>query len=323
MQTLLENTRAYKLLQAEKQNNRFSHAYLLLLDDARNLRGAAKSFAKLFFGGEARTNQLVDEENFSDCLFFPQSEKKFAVEDAERIAEECLLQPVEGDKKLFVICDFAEATAPAQNKLLKLLEEPPTGVFFLLCATSAFPLLSTVLSRVERLEILPFAPEEICKALQRSYQNAGFTQADFELCAAASGGCLGLAQNMLEGGEEKRLVENAFSLCLTTSKTLPSLVKSVGECKKKKEFLSLLRLIFRDALLWKTQGNEHLLLLKSERAKIQKIAEKYEISTLLFAQDELTKAEQRVFFNAVFPQCLELIAASILQKDEEIKKQKI
>ncbi len=323
MQTLLKNTRAYKLLQAEKQNNRFSHAYLLLFDDARNLRSALKTFAKLFFDENQRVSQLVDEENFSDCLFFPSSEKKFTVEDAERIAEECLLKPVEGARKLFVICDFAEATPPAQNKLLKLLEEPPKDVFFLLGATSAFPVLSTVLSRVERLEIPPFSPSEICEVLKAEYQNAGYTQTDFELCAAASGGSLGTAQSTLEGGEEKKLVESAFSLCLTTGKTLPLLAKTVGESKRKKEFLSLLRLLFRDALLLKTQGNKAELLLKSEKEKLKKIAEKYETETLLFAQEEITKAEQQVFFNAVFPQCLEILAASFLRRDEENKKRKV
>lgn len=323
MQTLLQNTRAYKLLQAEKQNNRFSHAYLLLLDDARNLRSALKTFAKLFFADNQRVTQLIEEENFSDCLFFPSSDKKFVVEDAEKIAEECLLKPVEGERKLFVISDFAEATPPAQNKLLKLLEEPPAGVFFLLGATSVFPVLSTVLSRVERLEIPPFSIDEICEVLKSEYKNAGYTQTEFELCAAASGGSLGTAQSTLEGGEEKKLVESAFSLCLTTGKTLPALAKTVGECKRKKEFLSLLRLLFRDALLLKTQGGKAKLLLNSERERLEKIAEKYETETLLFAQEEITKAEQRLFFNTVFPQCLEILAASILKRDEENKKRKV
>ena len=323
MQTLLKTTRAYTLLQAEKQNERFSHAYLLLFDDARNLRFALKTFSKLFFPPSKRTETLIEEESFSDCLFFPQSEKKFTVEDAEKIAEECLLQPVEGEKKLFVICDFAEATAPAQNKLLKLLEEPPKGVFFLLGATSVFPVLSTVLSRVEKLEILPFAPKQICEVLSKNYAEKGFTKTDFELCAAASGGSLGSAENMLLSGDYKKLVLDAFSLCLATGKMLPALVKNIGENKNKKEFLSLLRLLFRDALLLKTGKREEFLFLKSEKEKLKKIAEKYETETLLFAQEEITKAEREVFFNAVFPQCVEILIAKILKREEENRNRKV
>lgn len=75
------------------------------------------------------------------------------MEDAERILEESALKPVEGNKKLFVAGDFAEATTQAQNKLLKLLEEPPEGVYFLLGATVSFSVLPTILSRTEKLEI--------------------------------------------------------------------------------------------------------------------------------------------------------------------------
>ena len=323
MQTLLKTTRAYRLLQAEKQNERFSHAYLLLFDDARNLRSALKTFSKLFFAPSKRTETLIDEEAFSDCLFFPQAEKKFTVEDAEKIAEESLLKPVEGDKKLFVIGDFAEATAPAQNKLLKLLEEPPKGVFFLLGATSVFSVLSTVLSRVEKLEILPFPLTQICETLSKNYAEKGFTKTDFELCAAASGGCFGSAETMLISGDYKKLVSDAFAFCLTTGKMLPALVKNVGEIKNKKEFLSLLRLLFRDALLLKTGKKEEFLFLKSEKEKLAKIAEKYETATLLFAQEEITKAERQIFFNAVFPQCLEILAAKILTKNEENANRKV
>ena len=76
-------------------------------------------------------------------------------EDAENIREETLLSPIEGERKLFVLGDFAEANTQTQNKLLKLLEEPPQGVIFLLGATTVFPVLPTVLSRTKKLEILP------------------------------------------------------------------------------------------------------------------------------------------------------------------------
>ena len=49
MRQLLQTTRAYALLKAERAENRLSHAYLLVFDDARNLRAALKEFAKLFF----------------------------------------------------------------------------------------------------------------------------------------------------------------------------------------------------------------------------------------------------------------------------------
>ena len=129
---LLQNTQAYRLLKRECEGGVSSHAYLLLFDDGRNLRTALKEFAKVLFSAysegwdepteeQKRVAKLIDEESFSDCLFYPAEGKKLAVEDAENIREESLLSPIEGDKKVFILGDFAEANTQTQNKLLKLL----------------------------------------------------------------------------------------------------------------------------------------------------------------------------------------------------------
>ena len=323
MQTLIKNTQAYRLLKAEAQKGRLSHAYLLLLDDKRNLKSALKTFAKILFACDdtprgARIAERIEKETFTDCLFFPNADKKFTVEDAERLTEECMLRPIEGDLKVFIISDFADANVPSQNKLLKLLEEPPEGVIFLLGATTAFPVLSTVLSRVSKLEIPPFTEREVQDALKRIYTDSPYTDRDFSLCAVAGGGSVGEAQNTLEDGDYRALVDEAFALLLSEKSALPTLIKKTGETKRKKELLYLLRVIFRDALLQKSDAfNDSHTLLVVEKERLQKVAHRFTASTLLFAQNELSKAELQTFFNATFPQCLELLIAKILEKDAE------
>ena len=317
MQELLCSTQAYRLLKKECAENVHSHAYLLLCNDSKNLRFVLKTFAKLFFQTDdpsenQRREKLIDEESFADCPFFPADGKKLTVEDAEKIKEESLLSPVEGEKKVFLLGDFAEANPQTQNKLLKLLEEPPKGVVFLLGATSVYPVLNTVLSRTKRLEILPFTEEEVAACLARIYQN-GYTMSALKLCAAACGGVVGEAQSMLEGGYYKSLLEGAFSLVLTEEHRLPQVIQSVGETKYKKELLSLLRLIFRDALLMKMNGQPYrkALLLQAEKVRVQDVATRYSKAALLYAQEAIAQAEMEVQFNAVFPQCIETCMAKI------------
>ena len=314
MQKLLKSTQAYTLLKAEAEENRFGHAYLLIFSDGRNLRLALKEFAKLFFYGDERTSNRIDSENFSDCLFFPETEKKLSVDDAEKIREESLLAPVEGGKKVFVIGDFAEANIQTQNKLLKLLEEPPRGVIFLLGATSVFPVLTTVLSRTKRLEIPPFFPADTADCLERIYGEK-YPREALELCAATSDGKVGEAQDMLEGGHYRSLLEGGFSLALASHNSLPLAVKTVGETKFQKELLALLRLIFRDALLIKTGQNPFRLLLRGEREKTAEVAKKYTAAALVYAQEAIADAEKQVQFNAVFPQCIQLCLAKIQRKN--------
>ena len=329
MQTLLKTTQAYSLVKREYEEERLAHAYLLLFNDGRNLTAALKTFAKLFLGcdecsdpAQKRLAKLIDEDNFSDCLSFPSDKKKLTVEDAEKILEESTLHAVEGDKKVFLLADFAEANVQTQNKLLKLLEEPPQGAIFLLGATTAFPILQTVLSRVKKLEIQPFSPEQITDCLARCYPDK--TKEQLSLFAAASNGSVGEAQNLLEGGFYKTLVQQAFSLVLAPPQKLPQVIKDVGETKRQKELLSLLRIIFRDALLLKMQQTQRAqkaqpapILLKSERENLLLVRSAYSLSALLHAQTQLSEAEKQVKFNAVFPQCLEILLAGIQAKNKE------
>ena len=320
MQTLLQSTQAYRLLKTEIEGSQRGHAYLLLFADGRNLRCAAKTFAQLFFspnGENPRAEDLIEREIFSDCLFFPQDEKKLTVEDAEKIQEECTLSPVEGDTKVFVVGDFSEANVQTQNKLLKLLEEPPQGVVFLLCATNVYPILTTVLSRVKRLEIQPFSVDEVNEYLHRKYGES-HDENTLSVCAATSNGIVGEAQNALEGGYYQTLTEAAFALAGEPRTQIPLTVKQIGETKYKKELLNILRLIFRDMLILKTQSKkaERQLLLKGEKERLVSIAEKYTVNGLLYAQTAITEAEKQVRFNAVFPQCIELCMIKIRENNK-------
>ena len=327
MQALIKTTRAYALVKNEKQRNVLGHAYLLVLDDEQNLRLALKAFAKLFFDcdepvleTQKRIARLIDNETFADCLFFPKDEKKFVVEDVDAITEESTLKPVEGDQKLFVIDNFALSTPAAQNKLLKLLEEPPKGVRFFIGTTSAHPVLATVLSRVKVLEVPPFADEALLSALKNEYGDKYGADA-YSLCVAMSGGNLGTAQAMLTGGGYQALLDEAFSLVLAEENKLPALIKKSGETKKKKQLLSLMRTVWRDALLIKTAQKtgadiQKNIFLKAEISRLQLLALSRSLPCLVFAQEACSAAEKQVTFNAYFPQCLEVLLASVLRENK-------
>ncbi len=323
MQTLLKKTDAYKLMQSERKENRLNHAYLLLLDDPRTLREVLNVFARVFFGCEEendggryeRITDLIKKESYSDCLFFPKKGEKFAVSDVDEIKEESALNPVEGDKKLFVIGDFAELGIAQQNKLLKLLEEPPENVYFLLGATTSYPILQTVLSRVKKLQLPPFSETEILSFLRRNYPQQADETEKLRVFAATANGIVGNAQNALEGGYFDELTEDAFSLCLGI-KDLPVLAKKTGESKHKKELLSFLRLIFRDALFLKSKADSSLFLLKSEKSRIEKVSSMYALNALIYSQEVLTQAEKQLKFNTNFTQCLEICFAKISERNK-------
>lgn len=77
-------------------------------------------------------------------------QKDILVEDVEELMESAYLTGEES--RLFVI-KSENYSAVVQNKLLKLLEEPPNGVKFCLLTTSKAALLPTVRSRLMECEI--------------------------------------------------------------------------------------------------------------------------------------------------------------------------
>ncbi len=323
MQTLLRKTGAYQLLQKEVEKGGFSHAYLLLFDDSRHLRDGLKLFAKLFFDcanstspQKKRISALIDEESFSDCVCFPAEGKKLLVDDAERILEESSLSPVEGETKVFLLSNFDEANIQTQNKLLKLLEEPPKGCVFLLGARTAFPVLPTVLSRVKKLEISGFSVEDVTSFLTRKYGDL-HDKKTLSLCAAAAGGNAGGAVDILEGGYYEALLNGAFHLIVAPTHRLPVTVKEMGETAYKTQLLTLLRLLFRDALTLKI--GKTALLLPAQRAQSAQIAQLYSLESLLYAQEALSEAEKQVKFNAIFSQCIEICMAKIHSKNQKDK----
>ena len=56
-------------------------------------------------------------------------------------------------KKIFVIENIDASTEQAQNKMLKIIEEPPKNVYFLISANNERKVLKTILSRVQKIYI--------------------------------------------------------------------------------------------------------------------------------------------------------------------------
>jgi DNA polymerase III gamma/tau subunit len=319
---LIQNTDAYTRLCTQRDYGKLSHAYLVVFDDPKYTKTALRELAKAILYAQEndcgeyddpalqRIAKLIDGDKFADCLVYPKNEKRLNVEDCEGIVEECFVHAVEGEKKIFLIDRFDEALPTAQNKLLKVLEEPREGVIFLLSARTTYPVLQTVLSRTQKLEINPFSIEEVGACIDRM-EKKDYDQTEVKLVSALSCGSVGMAESLLDSGYYKILLEDAFDLALSSAARLPVAAKKAGATKTKKELITLLRLIFRDAAFVKS-GKERFVLLTPELERIRAVAEKYSYAALLSAQQHLSAAEKEIQFNANFAQCIELCLARVL-----------
>lgn len=303
MRELLRTTTVYN---AFRRAEDAAHFTLAVFPDERNLRALLKECAKAFFGAEdgSREAKLIEGESFSDCMILPPAGGKLSAELASGIAEEAILRPVEGDRKLFVLDAFHTVTPLVQNKLLKLLEEPPAGVFFLAGAASAHTVLPTVLSRANVFTEPPFSEEAIVAALARCHTGEkGISEA-----AAACGGVYSVAEDLLAGGGEDFRLAARF---LTESGT-EALCREIGE-QKRPSFFAAVRLLLRDALFVRV-GQEKFASVRSEA--VRAIAARYTEHALTAALALTAQAEREIQFNANFAQAALALALRIRRENE-------
>ena len=301
MEKLIKSTTAYRILSGDRQGGKLSHAYMLHFEDAKNMRDTLKLFALEFFGAEKDSTlcHRILNEIYPDLRVYPEAGKKFMADGAAEIIEDSALRPVEGDKKLYIICGFDSASALIQNKLLKSLEEPLEGIHYLLGVTSLAPVLDTVKSRVKLLEIPPFSEREIFEALERK----GHSELNSEAAASANG-CLGAAENIVEGGWYSEIRAAAEKICFTTQVgDVGQIAAEFGDTKYKTELLSEMQRLYFTAL---TEGGRLAGVLKKP--------------ALIFALEKLNSANADVRFNAFFQGLLYDFMLGVIEENDKWQK---
>jgi DNA polymerase-3 subunit delta' len=302
------------LLSHEAAEDRLSHTYLLLFHDEVYLRFALKEFAKLFFDGRGNTNERIENGNYPDCLFYPEEGKALDKDGTNEIIDESCLSAVEGKRKLFVLAGMHKASAVVQNKLLKVLEEPPEGVHFLLGATSEFPLLTTVKSRAKKLEIPLFSADSVGACLGRMYPDK--SKDELSMYAAASGGEVGRAVNLLGGGRYAELVEKVYRAVAASGGGIIEGARAFSTTTEKTDVLSLFTNMYRDMLFYKLGKGEYAGM-KTLRGRLEPLSEKFDERTLVYALDVMAEAEEQITFNANLAQCVEV---GLLKIEKEKRK---
>ena len=102
----------------------------------------------------------IKEGTHPDVLSFPEG-KSLSVLDSKKIVEETTKKPMLSDKKIIIINDIDNSSAEAQNKLLKIIEEPPKNVVFIATATNMDNVLATIKSRMQKRQIEKFSKAQI------------------------------------------------------------------------------------------------------------------------------------------------------------------
>jgi DNA polymerase-3 subunit delta' len=119
--------------------------------------------------GQCNTCRRILHGNHPDVIALVPTKKSrtISVEAIESVIEMASLRPYESPWRIFIIHDAEGMRDPAQNHLLKTLEEPSSNSVFILITTSPQFLLPTIRSRCQRVRFGALRRETVAEILMR------------------------------------------------------------------------------------------------------------------------------------------------------------
>lgn len=121
----------------------FSHAYIFT-----GPRGCGKTSVARIFAHEVNNFKYELEDSYPDIIEIDGASNT-GIDDIRELREKAMIAPTEGKYKVYIIDEFHMLSKSAFNALLKIMEEPPKHVIFVLATTNLEKVPVTILSRAQ------------------------------------------------------------------------------------------------------------------------------------------------------------------------------
>lgn len=227
----------------------------------------------------------------------------FHIDAVRALREEAYILPNEAPVRVFILCDVQAMTEQAQNALLKLLEEPPAHVHFLLTCENRSQLLETVRSRLFTVTLGGVSVAEATTVLRKHLPD----RPDEELARVATlwSGVIGQALRSLQDGSYREVLALLPPLAkgLVASTEL-ELLKATAPLEKNKEavpaVLNGLQLLLRDALFCRYNCSPLLGTSPETAQLLSRGLTRQQLLALMNTIDELREARLRNINHTLF-----------------------
>ena len=213
LQKLAGNTGFKQVVTNLLKTGLLPHAVLLTAPDGCGRGYAARLLAADYLhpAGGAEADAVLREE--SPELLVVRGEGKsgqIPVDRVRAVRQKVHYSSLSAGGRVVWICDAHMMAAPAANALLKVLEEPPPGVLFILTTRDASQLPLTIASRCALYALSPVSVQECEDALRQHMP----PEADDDLPALLSavyGGGIGLGLRVLREEGRLRILRDALA----------------------------------------------------------------------------------------------------------------
>ena len=300
--------RALQLLKNIIKSDQIGHAYLF-----SGKEGIGKRITAIAFARAINCTNLSDDCNpcnsCSSCLKIEKGihpdfqiispiNSVITIGQIKNIKEIIYWKPLTGRKKIFLVDDAHKMTIEASNSLLKILEEPPEFVVFILITHSPGFILPTIVSRCHQISFQPISATKQKEVLDG--MNMSLDDSQWQEIVLLSSGSLRKAIE-LATDPRKMQEKNRYIEWLLKTKPEQRIVQffSSSENEVKEilnsflDFVEIMILWFRDILLFQLGLRKEMFSFPGHTDNIKKYAQYYTQEKTILILNYLTEIPQR------------------------------
>lgn len=229
---------------------------------------------------------------------------QIGVDEAEDIVKKLQLKSYEGGFKVMIIWMAEKMNVAASNKLLKLIEEPPSKTIFILVTEDEEQIINTIKSRCQALHFPVFSESDIANNL---VQQEGISENEAVKIAHQSEGNYNKALHVLNNNSNDLVFEQWFITWIRAAfrakgnaAVIQDLIGWSEEIAKsgretQKQFLQYCLQFFRQALLL-NYGTPDLVFLETKSANfdLAKFAPFIHSANILIIEKEVSDAQYHI-----------------------------
>ncbi len=299
---IIGQERAIRFLKGVIAGGKIPHAYLFT-----GIPGIGKTTTALAFAqainclepvgtegcGRCRICRQVISGNFPDILFLEPDGQNIKIDQIRDLNRRLSFKSLTGKYRVIIISQAEMMTEEAANSFLKTLEEPSSGDVLILKVIEPLDLLSTIVSRCQRIPFQPL-PSALIEEWLRKEMN--FDEDKASLGARMSEGSLGRAIHVCDAdflNEREDCISKIMQLpSVSKEQALEMALEYAGMAKKKPlegpqsepylfELMGIWKTWYRDLILMKVKGPVSLLINIDFTRKLKNLSERINIENLI------------------------------------------
>ena len=236
------------------------------------------------------------------------------VGEIRRMRADLQIKPYSNARKVYIVPDAEKLTIPAQNALLKTLEEPPEYAVIILIANGLSAFLPTILSRCVVLQTRAVEEAQIARFLQREKE---LPEDQAMILARFAGGNPGQALLLTDDKEFLELRDKTVDFLAHLSRADAVRISEFAsdiDAGRRDEVLSFVLMWFRDVLLYHSTQNSENLIFQEDIQYIIEAAGMLGYERLGRILDEIDTASRRLRSNVAADSAFEIMFLKIRQQ---------